>query len=75
MTNTNQDQLPDVAAFLSASPLKALIGGNWVAAEDGATLTTYDPGTGAALAKVPAMGAKDIDRAVQAATQAFRRSG
>src|SRR5256714_6476233 len=75
MTTTNENLLPEVAAFLSSSPLKTFIGGNWVAGEDGATLTTSDPGTGAALAKVPAMDAKDIDRAVQAATQAFRRSG
>ncbi|MBI1842690.1 MAG: aldehyde dehydrogenase [Verrucomicrobia bacterium] len=74
--STLQDkQLPEVAAFLSSSPLKALIGGKWVAAEDGATLTTHDPGTGAPLAKVPAMGEKDVDRAVRAATDAFRNSG
>ena len=75
MTTTTENLLPEVAAFLSSSPVKAFIGGNWVAAEDGATLTTCDPGTGAPLAKVPAMGARDIDLAVQAASAAFRRSG
>jgi len=64
-----------VTDFLSKSPLKAFIGGQWVAAADGATFTTRDPGTGTSLAEVAAMGAKDVDRAVQAATKAFRTSG
>ena len=69
----NHEQL--VTQFLSQSPLKAFIGGEWVAAADGATFTTRDPGTGQPLAEVAAMGAKDVDRAVQAATKAFRTSG
>ncbi len=69
----NHEQL--VTQFLSQSPLKAFIGGEWVAADDGATFTTRDPGTGQPLAEVAAMGAKDVDRAVQAATKAFRTSG
>ena len=75
MTTIEEKQLPEVTAFLSQSPVKAFIGGKWVAAEDGATFTTSDPGTGAPLAQVAAMGAVEVDRAVQAATQAFRRSG
>ena len=54
---------------------KAFIGGEWVAAADGATFTTRDPGTNSPLAEVPSMGAADVDRAVQAATKAFRSSG
>ena len=69
----NHEQL--VTQFLSQSPLTAFIGGEWVAADDGATFTTRDPGTGQPLAEVAAMGAKDVDRAVQAATKAFRTSG
>lgn len=69
----NHEQL--VTQFLSQSPLKAFIGGEWVAAADGATFITRDPGTGQPLAEVAAMGAKDVDRAVQAATKAFRTSG
>ena len=61
--------------FLSRSPLQACIGGQWVPAADGATLVTRDPGTGEPLAEVPAMGEKDVDRAVQAASHAFRSSG
>src|SRR6185295_16418880 len=75
MNTTLEDQLKTVSQFLSQSPLKAFIGGQWVAAADGSTLTTRDPGTGAPLAEVPAMGASDVDRAVQAATKAFRSSG
>ncbi len=64
-----------VREFLAQSPLKGFIGGKWVPAADGATFTTRDPGTGAPLAEVSAMGAKEVDLAVQAATQAFRASG
>ncbi|MSU47235.1 MAG: aldehyde dehydrogenase [Lacunisphaera sp.] len=75
MRSTLENPLKQVSEFLSQSPLKAFIGGEWVPAADGATFTTRDPGTGAPLAEVPAMGAKDVDRAVQAATRAFRTSG
>jgi acyl-CoA reductase-like NAD-dependent aldehyde dehydrogenase len=75
MTTLHENQFPEVAAFLSPEALKAFIGGKWVGAQDGSTLTTNDPGTGALLARVPAMGAVDVDRAVQAATHAFRHSG
>lgn len=74
--NTSQDShQAQVDSFLSQSPLKAYIGGAWVPALDGSTFTTRDPGTGEPIAQVSAMGAKDVDRAVQAATQAFRSSG
>ena len=75
MNTTLENHQKLVAEFLSQSPLKAFIGGQWVPAADGTTFTTRDPGTGAPLAEVPAMGAKDVDRAVQAATKAFRTSG
>ena len=75
MNTTPDSTLTKVTEFLSQSPLKAFIGGEWVAAVDGATLTTRDPGTGAPLAEVPAMGAPDVDRAVRAATESFRSSG
>ena len=75
MNATVESTLAKVNEFLSQSPLKAFIGGEWVDATDGATLTTRDPGTGAPLAEVPAMGAQDVDRAVRAATHAFRSSG
>ena len=75
MNTTLENQQKFVTDFLSQSPLKAFIGGEWVPAADGTTFTTRDPGTGQPLAEVAAMGAKDVDRAVQAATKAFRTSG
>lgn len=75
MNSTTDTAAAKANEFLSQSPLKAFIGGEWVAAADGATFTTNDPGTGAPLAEVPAMGSGDVDRAVQAATKAFRSSG
>ncbi len=58
------------AAFLS-HPHQLLIGGRWVPAASGETLTVLDPASGAALAQVAAGGAADIDQAVQAARRAF----
>ncbi|MHC4996700.1 MAG: aldehyde dehydrogenase family protein [Planctomycetota bacterium] len=75
MTTVNQNLSDQAAEFLAASPLSAHIGGRWVQAADGATLTTYDPGTGEPIAEVPAMGAADVDLAVRAADKAFRESG
>jgi aldehyde dehydrogenase (NAD+) len=51
------------------------IGGQWTDAASGATLETRDPGTGKVLAKVAAGDMADIDRAVAAAQEAFRKSG
>lgn len=67
--------LPEVEKFLSASPLKGVVGGRDVAAADGATFTTIDPGSGEHLAEVASMQAVDIDRAVRAAADAFVNSG
>lgn len=47
------------------------INGEWVAPIDGELVESIDPATGRAWAIVPMGGAKDIDRAVQAARQAF----
>src|SRR4051794_23860902 len=48
-----------------------LIGGEWVTAQSGATLTTSDPGTGNVLAEVPLGGTEDIDMAVRSAREAL----
>jgi phenylacetaldehyde dehydrogenase len=47
------------------------IGGRWVDAASGQTFDTPNPATGDKLASVAAGGAKDIDRAVDAARTAF----
>lgn len=66
---------PEVTKFLSTQPLKLFIGGQWTDAASGGTLETRDPGTGKLLAKVAAGDQADIDRAVTAAQEAFRKSG
>lgn len=60
-----------VSAFLDQSPMPAFIGGSWTAAASGRTFTTIDPGSGETIAEVAALGADDVDRAVQAAQRAF----
>jgi acyl-CoA reductase-like NAD-dependent aldehyde dehydrogenase len=52
-------------------PGKFVVGGEWVAAGSGATLSTFDPGSGTFLSEVPLGGAEDIDRAVDAARAAL----
>jgi acyl-CoA reductase-like NAD-dependent aldehyde dehydrogenase len=60
-----------VREFLAADEHHLLIGGERVAAADGATFDTPDPATGERLATVSQAGAADVDRAVQAARAAF----
>jgi aldehyde dehydrogenase (NAD+) len=69
------EPLPEVAAFLGQSPLAGVIGGQDVMASGGAVFCTRDPGSGQPLAEVAAMGADDVDRAVQAAQKAFDTTG
>ena len=55
-------------------PVKAyqqFIGGQWVDAASGETLDVENPATGEVVATVPASGAADVDRAVDAAATAF----
>ncbi|ATN32282.1 aldehyde dehydrogenase [Rhizobium sp. ACO-34A] len=59
----------EVASFLAA-PL-AVIGGKPSPAHSGKTLPVYNPATGEVLARVPACGPADIDRAVAAAQAAL----
>ncbi len=59
-----------VSQFLSA-PRPLLIGGEWVAAQDGGTFDVFDPATGEVLARVASAQAADVDRAVAAARDAF----
>jgi aldehyde dehydrogenase (NAD+) len=60
-----------VREFLAAEEHHLLIGGERVAAADGRTFDTPDPATGERLATVSQGGAADVDRAVQAAREAF----
>jgi betaine-aldehyde dehydrogenase len=47
-------------------------GGQWVAAASGRTMDVIDPSSEQVIAKVPAAGAADVDRAVKAARAAFQ---
>src|SRR5580765_4294660 len=65
----------DVTRFLASQPFTLFIGGKWVEAKSGKTFETLDPGEGRVLAKVAAGDAADVDAAVTAAQEAFRKSG
>jgi 1-pyrroline dehydrogenase len=59
------DTIPTLKSY------RQLINGQWVDAVDGATLTVENPATGEAVATVPASGQEDVNRAVEAAAEAF----
>lgn len=67
--------LPEVTKFLATQPLRMFIGGDWVEAAGGGTFETRDPGDNKLLARVTAGDERDVDRAVKAAHEAFRKSG
>ncbi len=74
-TTLEQQQLiPEVSEFLASGPLKAIIGGQEVASSSGATFTSYDPGSGEALAEICDMQADDVNRAVEAGQKAFQNA-
>ncbi|SFS16792.1 Acyl-CoA reductase [Microbacterium sp. cf046] len=51
-----------------------VIGGIWVAASDGGTFPTFDPGTGEVIAHVARATSDDVDAAVAAARESFDKS-
>lgn len=51
---------------------KGYIAEEWVDAVSGATFDVYDPATVEKIATIPEMGKEDVDRAVQAAHEAFK---
>ncbi|NJM73220.1 MAG: aldehyde dehydrogenase family protein [Scytonema sp. RU_4_4] len=59
-----------VTKFLT-QPLKLLIGGKWVESASGQTFPVYNPATGHVIAHAASGESEDINRAVQAARQAF----
>ena len=65
--------LPAVTEFL-AQPGKMLIGGEWRASADGATIASIDPAMGKVLGHFPAGTAEDANLAVIAARKAFKGS-
>lgn len=73
--NTSFSLSDNVRRFLSQSPVKMFIDGQWKESISGKTFTTLDPGTGEVIASVAAGDSEDIDRAVKAAQRAFKQSG
>lgn len=71
----DQVLLPEVQEFLSQGPKKLFIDGQWVESASGETFKTLNPGSGAELVEVYAGGEEDVNRAVEAADRAFRKSG
>ncbi len=53
------------------TPRRMLIGDEWLEAESGETIAVEDPATGREIARVPAGGKADIDKAVAAARKSF----
>jgi aldehyde dehydrogenase (NAD+) len=74
-TTTAAELLPEVREFLAHGPLKGVIGGQEVESCSGQRFETCDPGSKSVLAEVHAMAPPDVDRAVEAAADAFRTSG
>jgi phenylacetaldehyde dehydrogenase len=68
---TAQVELMAAVRELSTGVRPMLIGGNFVAAADGAAFPTVDPATGNVIALVAEAKEQDIDRAVRAARSAF----
>jgi len=71
MATKQQELHPSVVKFLSNSPKKMLINGEFVAAKSGKTFDTVNPATGEVIVKVCEADKADIDMAVKAARKAF----
>src|SRR5579862_6343411 len=68
---TLPEQLGDAARAFAAREHQLLIGGEFVAAGDGATFETIDPATARPITSVAQAGPEDVERAVRAARRAF----
>lgn len=70
MTHPNTERAARLAADLK--PLRHLIGGEWVHSDSGERFDTVNPATGAVLGSAPSGTPGDVDRAAQAAHDAFQ---
>lgn len=61
----------NIMAKTTVKTLKNYIGGEWVNAETSHTEPVYNPATGKVIAEVPLSTKEDVERAVQAAKEAF----
>ncbi len=63
------------AARLSLLRNKAWLGGNWIAASNGATFPVYNPSSGQKIADVPDMTERDAETAIKEAYKAQKKWG
>ena len=75
MATASTSLLPEVESYLSSGVIPGVVGGEDWAGTSGETFQTRDPGSGEVLAELHAYSAADVDRAVEAANKAFRKSG
>ncbi|HEX5472059.1 MAG TPA: aldehyde dehydrogenase family protein, partial [Lacipirellulaceae bacterium] len=75
MTTATAEVLPEVGKFLNSELQRPWVGGKEMAASDGGTFETHDPGTGEKLATVPHFSNRDVDATVAGAQRAFDKSG
>ena len=75
MATATTSLLPEVESYLSSGVIPGVVGGEDWAGTSGETFQTRDPGSGEVLAELHAYSAADVDRAVEAANKAFRKSG
>src|SRR5882762_2647530 len=64
----------EIRNFLGRSPVEFFVGGQWTAGQAGKTFQTLDPGSGEVLASVHEASESDVNTAVEAAAEAFRRA-
>lgn len=64
----------EIRGFLGHSPIEFFVGGKWTAGQAGKTFQTLDPGNGEVLASVHEASESDVNTAVEAAAEAFRRA-
>ena len=72
--NRISEYLPDDASAFLDRPKNLFIGGRWVDGDSGGTFDVFDPARDEVIAKCAAGNARDIDRAVKAAREAFDSS-
>lgn len=70
-TSTSVKLIPEVEKFLSEEVFPSFVGGKDFPASSGNLVTTIDPGSGNKLADIHDLNASEVDRAVDAANEAF----
>ena len=58
---------------VTVGPTQLLINNRWVPSESGETFATVNPSTGEEICQVAAAGVADVDKAVEAAREAFEQ--